>query len=296
MSWEPDTSPYASDWSFGLGTVFANLSNVLLGSTTPIYTDLNRPVDVVLDELLQRGVNVTEDVLAPYTLPATPTPEGQKVVDVFNDPTIVFDNDWLRGQLGQLDDPYAGDPDPFSGDLPPDILGNILGETQPIDAQFPAVVGSGPSGPVELGPFFPSTPGDGSQEYQPELPLPASPDDPPLFFPTVPEDPVSIWTDILGAALPSVINTLTGGDDGFTTGGQFGYGNTLPTIYQGSDEPGMGYGRRRRHMDPCNHKALMRATRRLVLYRKQNQRVEKALRKAIPASMRRSHGKVARRR
>ena len=45
--------------------------------------------------------------------------------------------------------------------------------------------------------------------------------------------------------------------------------------------------RKRRRMNPCNPKALTRATRRMNAYMKQHKKVEQALRRACPPSVRR---------
>jgi len=58
-------------------------------------------------------------------------------------------------------------------------------------------------------------------------------------------------------------------------------GNLLPDFWSGDDK------KKRRRMNYCNSKALMRATRRMNGYMKQHKKVEQALRRACPPSVRR---------
>lgn len=60
-------------------------------------------------------------------------------------------------------------------------------------------------------------------------------------------------------------------------------GGVAASFLAGDDEQP----RRRRRMNPCNPKALMRATRRMNAYMKQHKKVESALRKACPPTVRR---------
>lgn len=59
-------------------------------------------------------------------------------------------------------------------------------------------------------------------------------------------------------------------------------GGVAASFLGGDDEP-----KKRRRMNPCNAKALNRAARRMNAYMKQHKKVEQALRRACPPSIRR---------
>jgi len=311
-------SPYSDDWSYGLAGAFANLSNTLLGATVEVYTDLQRPVDEVQADLAAQGWSVPLDVLAPYTLPAagppmaalapeatvsTPSPAAEYPAQyeaatdfgraVFDSATSgpVYDDEWVLAQVAALDGVTIeeeeqiirdlqgrGDPDTFSGNLPPDILGDILGETQP------TVFTGGGSG------ASPST------AVGPDASLP----------PFSQEGSVSIFSEIAGGLLSSlpdvlgdVFGTATPGS-GYTVGGGFGGSYGLPLTSSGGSPSGMptagsaprGYrwnaarGRwvKRRRMNPCNVHALRRALRRTEGFIRIEKRVDKIVNRAARAA------------